>query len=114
MPRSRAAVLDGTGQPRLEVREFEVPKLGADGEIVLRTVMCGVCGSDFHRYTWATHGPTILGHEILGVVEHAPADTEHERSVTPNQPFHCGLIAAGDKSLQQLAIAHGRGLDTPD
>jgi NADPH:quinone reductase-like Zn-dependent oxidoreductase len=72
MPRSRAAVLDGTSQPRLEVRVFEVPKLGAGGEIVLRTVMCGVCGSDFHRYSWATRGPTILGHEILGVVEHAP------------------------------------------
>ena len=72
MPQSRAAVLDGTGQPRLEVRLFEVPRLGAGGEIVLRTVMCGVCGSDFHRYSWATHGPTILGHEILGVVEHAP------------------------------------------
>ena len=72
MPRSRAAVLDGTSQPRLEVRVFEVPELGAGGEIVLRTVMCGVCGSDFHRYSWATRGPTILGHEILGVVEHAP------------------------------------------
>jgi threonine dehydrogenase-like Zn-dependent dehydrogenase len=73
MPRSRAVVLDGSGNgPRLQVRELDVPELGPSGELVLRTVLCGICGSDHHRYSWATAGPTILGHEILARVERVP------------------------------------------
>src|SRR5690348_11928003 len=69
MPRCRVGILDGAHLRQIDVREFELPELGPDGELVIRTRLCGICGSDLHRFNWATHGPMILGHEILGVVE---------------------------------------------
>jgi threonine dehydrogenase-like Zn-dependent dehydrogenase len=72
MPHARAAVYDGARPKHIEVRDFEVPELGPAGELVLRTRLCGVCGSDLHRWSWSTEAPVILGHEILGVVEKAP------------------------------------------
>jgi threonine dehydrogenase-like Zn-dependent dehydrogenase len=72
VPHSRAAVYDGSKPRQIEVRDFEVPELGPAGELVLRTRLCGVCGSDLHRWSWSKETPVILGHEILGVVEKAP------------------------------------------
>jgi threonine dehydrogenase-like Zn-dependent dehydrogenase len=73
MPRSRVGILKD--QPRtIEIRELDIPELGPDGELVLRTTMCGICGSDLHRFRASTPRETNLGHEILGVVEKAPVD----------------------------------------
>ena len=72
MPRSRAAIYDGTKPRSIEVREFDVPAFGPAGELVIRTRFCGVCGSDLHRFRWSKQGPVIMGHEILGVVEKVP------------------------------------------
>jgi threonine dehydrogenase-like Zn-dependent dehydrogenase len=72
VPHSRAAVYDGAKPKYIEVRDFEVPELGPAGELVLRTRLCGVCGSDLHRWSWSKETPVILGHEILGVVEKVP------------------------------------------
>lgn len=69
---SRAAVYDGRKPGTIEVRRFEAERFGPDNELVLRTQLCGVCGSDLHRFRWSTEAPIILGHEILGVVEQAP------------------------------------------
>jgi threonine dehydrogenase-like Zn-dependent dehydrogenase len=73
MPTSRAAVYDGEKPHFIEVRDFKVDELGPAGELVLRTWYCGVCGSDLHRWSWSKERPVILGHEILGIVERAPA-----------------------------------------
>lgn len=60
------------GNETFEVRETEMPKAGK-GEIVVRNMVCGVCGTDVHIY----HGepgsadvtpPVVLGHEYSGVV----------------------------------------------
>ena len=67
-----AAVYDGAHPGQITVRRFDVPALGPDGELVLRTRLCGICGSDLHRYRWSNEPPKILGHEVLGVVERAP------------------------------------------
>ncbi len=72
MPRTRVGIL--TSRPRtIEVRELEVPELGPNGELVIRTVLCGICGSDLHRFNGSTARETNLGHEILGRVEQLPA-----------------------------------------
>jgi threonine dehydrogenase-like Zn-dependent dehydrogenase len=72
MPRSRVGILNS--RPRtIEIRELDVPELGPDGELVIRTVLCGICGSDLHRFKASTARETILGHEILGRVEQVPA-----------------------------------------
>jgi threonine dehydrogenase-like Zn-dependent dehydrogenase len=70
--RTRVGIL--SHRPRtIEVREVDVPRLGPDGELVLRTVLCGICGSDLHRFNGSTPRETNLGHEILGRVEQLPS-----------------------------------------
>jgi threonine dehydrogenase-like Zn-dependent dehydrogenase len=68
---SRAVVQTGVG--RFEVHEFGVPEVGPDDGL-LRLELCGICGSDIEQYDgrfdemgW-TKGPTIPGHEPLGIV----------------------------------------------
>ncbi|MBZ9538020.1 alcohol dehydrogenase catalytic domain-containing protein [Modicisalibacter tunisiensis] len=78
-----------TGPDRLEIRETEVPALGA-GESRVRILATGICGSDLHAY----HGhdprrvpPMILGHEAAGeVIEGALAG----KRVTMNPLVVCG------------------------
>ena len=68
MATARGATL--LGPDKLEVREYPVPDIPADGGLV-KVEMGGVCGTDV-KYL---HGkltvdyPIILGHEILGRVE---------------------------------------------
>jgi threonine dehydrogenase-like Zn-dependent dehydrogenase len=69
---SKAAVQTGVGC--LEVHEFERPRVGPDDGL-LRIELCGICGSDIEQYDgrfdqmgW-TSGPTIPGHEPLGIIE---------------------------------------------
>lgn len=68
MPISRVGVLDGRKPRTIDVRELDVPELGPAGELVLQTIMCGVCGSDLHRFKSSGDQVFILGHEILGRV----------------------------------------------
>jgi threonine dehydrogenase-like Zn-dependent dehydrogenase len=71
VPRTRVGILNST--PRsIEVRELDLPELGPHGELVIRTVLCGICGSDLHRFNGSTPRETNLGHEILGRVEQVP------------------------------------------
>lgn len=103
----RAAILDGCHPRRLEVREFDVPELGPDGELVLRTRLCGVCGSDLHRFNWTTdRPPTILGHEILGTVERAPA---HWRDASGN-PLSVGDLVVPETRIPCHRCAYCRGV----
>ncbi len=59
--------------PRFEIREMEMPELGAH-DVLVKNMACGVCGTDIHIY----HGekgsaevtpPVVLGHEFSGIVE---------------------------------------------
>jgi len=67
----KGIVLLGDGE--LEVREFEDPKAGA-GEVVVRTKVAAICGSDIHMYHvpkrhYENRPQFIAGHEPAGVVE---------------------------------------------
>lgn len=62
-----------TGPRRFEVHEFARPEVGPD-DALLELELCGICGSDVEQYDgrfdamgWTT-GPTIPGHEPLGVI----------------------------------------------
>lgn len=63
----RAAVLYGPGE--LEVRSVERPSPGP-GEVLVRVMVSGICGSDLPRVlgAGARRYPLILGHEFSGVV----------------------------------------------
>lgn len=69
---SRAVVQTAPGS--FELHELERPAIGPD-EGLLRMELCGICGSDVEQYDgrfdemgW-TVGPTIPGHEPLGLIE---------------------------------------------
>jgi (R,R)-butanediol dehydrogenase/meso-butanediol dehydrogenase/diacetyl reductase len=81
----RAAVLHAANDLRVEVIA-DAPAAGA-GEVRLKILLCGLCGTDVHEYASAPvmaplevrnprsgHvGPMVLGHEFLGVVDQAGA-----------------------------------------
>ena len=64
----KAWVLEEKGKLRL--KETEKPK-PSGGEVLLRVMAAGLCGSDIQRIyeTGAHHMPLISGHEFSGVVE---------------------------------------------
>src|SRR3954451_10096353 len=51
---------------RFTVRDAPVPTLRGDGEIVLRTVACGICSGDLMPWYLAKKAGTVLGHEPIG------------------------------------------------
>jgi (R,R)-butanediol dehydrogenase / meso-butanediol dehydrogenase / diacetyl reductase len=61
------------GNRRCEVREFPVPEPG-DGEVLIRIMATGVCGSDLHVYRRDEASDQIRGHEPCGVVEKVGAN----------------------------------------
>lgn len=70
----RAAFLERAG--RVVVREVPLPEPG-EGDVRLRVLACGICGSDVSLYkTGALAGPdSVLGHEIAAEVDLDPAGT---------------------------------------
>lgn len=66
-----AAVLHAVGDLRCEKVPMPVPKAG---EVLLKVLACGVCGSDIPRvYVSGTyHFPTIPGHEFAGKIVDDP------------------------------------------
>lgn len=69
----KAQVLIGIEQ--MEMVEVAMPVIVNDGDVLIRVVKVGVCGSDVHYYTTGKIGsqvveyPYRVGHECAGVVE---------------------------------------------
>ena len=73
--RVRAAVRTGPG--RIELQDFPMPTIPADGAL-LRMEVAGICGTDVKMYRAPrVTEPVIMGHENIGVIAHAgPRFTE--------------------------------------
>lgn len=59
----------------MEVRHVPPPEVAPDGALV-RVSMVGVCGSDLKLWRFGSPRlrlPAVIGHEVVGVVESAPA-----------------------------------------
>ncbi len=89
----KAIVFDAARTARLA--EVDDPKPGAD-EVLVRTRLTGVCGSDMHAY----HGsqpffkyPEIPGHEVVGDVVEAGsgASAEPGQRVVLDPTINCGV-----------------------
>jgi 2-desacetyl-2-hydroxyethyl bacteriochlorophyllide A dehydrogenase len=66
-------ICDTPGVLRAEQRIQPSPR---DGEVLLRVKRVGVCGTDLHIFTGDQpylDYPRVMGHELSGLVEHAPA-----------------------------------------
>jgi 2-desacetyl-2-hydroxyethyl bacteriochlorophyllide A dehydrogenase len=88
----RALVL--AGKERLVFERREIPKPGS-GELLVRMVRAGICGSDIHAY----HGlqpslsyPCVMGHENVGVVEAINGDSSLSVGdrVVVDPSYRCG------------------------
>jgi L-iditol 2-dehydrogenase len=96
----KALVFYGPGNFRLE--EKPKPEIG-DGEILLKVIACGFCGTDFkilnfgHR---AVKTPMVIGHEIVGRVVESKvpkADAKVGSRVIVVTPGGCGKGQAARK-----------------
>lgn len=97
------------GNKLFEVQQRPVPQPG-EGELLVRNMVCGVCGTDVHIY----HGepgsatvtpPIVLGHEYAGVVEAVgPGVKEFSPGgrVTVDPNIYCGLCRPCRSGKKQL------------
>ena len=71
--RTMKAVVKAAAAPGAEIRDVPVPHAGS-GEVLLRVLRAGVCGTDLHIWTWdrwsqgRVHPPVTLGHEFVGEI----------------------------------------------
>ncbi|MCX6559196.1 MAG: alcohol dehydrogenase catalytic domain-containing protein [Candidatus Aminicenantes bacterium] len=94
----KAVVL--TGVRSVEVRDLPDPKIQAPDEVLLRTAVAGLCGSDLHYFISDQVGsekvvyPAVVGHECSAFVEAVgPAVTK---------------VKPGDRVAVEPAISCGR------
>ena len=71
--RTMKAVVKTTAAAGAEIRDVAVPTPGP-GEVLLRVLRAGVCGTDLHIWTWdrwsqgRIRPPVTLGHEFVGEI----------------------------------------------
>ena len=58
----------------LSLDEIDQPGAPGPGQVLLRVLSAGICGTDLHIYKWGAFAhrmrlPTVLGHEMCGRVE---------------------------------------------
>jgi threonine 3-dehydrogenase len=67
------AVVKAAAAPGAEIRDVPVPHAGP-GEVLLRVLRAGVCGTDLHIWSWdrwsqgRVRPPVTLGHEFVGEI----------------------------------------------
>lgn len=93
------------GNHQVEVREMDKPEPGY-GQVLIRPMAVGVCGSDLHGYRGEPRPAASLvvgGHELTGIVEQVGPGVETVKSgdrVVAYQAFSCG-------HCEQCASGHG-------
>ncbi len=94
----------------------------SDGAVLVKTLAIGVCGTDHDivggRFGWAPPGETrlVIGHEFLGVVQEAPADSGVKAGdlvagfVRRPDPVPCSACAAGEWDMCRNGRYTERGI----
>lgn len=106
--RMRASVLDGVHRLRLEERDVPEP---LRGEVLIKVLSVGVCGSDSHYYEhgrigpYVVEAPLVLGHEASGQIVAVgegvdPARVGRRVAIEPQRPCRtCAQCKAGRYNL---------------
>jgi len=89
-----------TGPKKIEIKDEPIPEV-KPGWVLIKTLRCGICGTDAHGYMGETiFGkvfPFNLGHEVCGHIEKLGSDSsrfELGDLVVINPFFTCGSCAA--------------------
>jgi threonine dehydrogenase-like Zn-dependent dehydrogenase len=107
----KAVVLAGVGDLRLE--DVAEPTIVDPGDAIVRVTATGLCGADlfpFHGHTPGFEDGTILGHELVGVVEDVGAAVHGVRvgdRVVSTSTISCGACShcRAGRATQCLARA---------
>ncbi len=91
--------------PRFEIHDYDIPTPG-DDEVLIEVKACGICGSDVHMsqatddgyifYPGLTGFPSILGHELSGIVVAAGKKAFDKYT---NKPFKGGEPVTTEEML---------------
>jgi threonine dehydrogenase-like Zn-dependent dehydrogenase len=108
VPHTRVGIL-GPQRRAIDIRTLDLDSLGPHGELVLRTVLCGICGSDLHRFNGTTPRETNLGHEILGRVEQLPPDG-HGWLAADGTPLKLGDLVVPETRIPCHRCEYCRGV----
>ena len=52
----------------VRIEEMPVPEIGT-GELLVKVLHSGICGSDVMEWYRVKKAPRVLGHEIAGIIE---------------------------------------------
>ena len=63
----------------VRIEDRPVPKIGP-GELLVRVMASGICGSDVMEWYRIRKAPVVLGHEIAGVIVEAGAGAERYKA----------------------------------
>jgi L-iditol 2-dehydrogenase len=67
-----------------DVRLEELPKpVIAEGELLVKAMACGICGSDVLEWYRIKKAPLVLGHEMTGIIE----ESKNEKYKVGNRVF---------------------------
>jgi 2-desacetyl-2-hydroxyethyl bacteriochlorophyllide A dehydrogenase len=108
----------------VEIREMEVPRIGAD-EVLVEVRAAGLCGSDLHIYDWAANVvqeykpvlPLVMGHEFSGIVAQRGTDVREidigERVIVMPLLYcgHCDFCRTGRQNICDNRPFLGLGLN---
>lgn len=97
------------GNESFEVKDVEIPQPKA-GEVVIRNMVCGVCGTDVHIYygepgSADVNPPVVLGHEYAGeitAVGEGVTSLQVGDHVTVDPNIYCGACAYCREGKKQL------------
>ena len=91
--------------PRMDIVEYDIPTPGP-GEVLIEVKACGICGSDVHMaqadddgyiyYPGLTGFPSILGHELAGVVVEAGPGAIDKWT---NKPYKGGELVCAEEMI---------------
>lgn len=104
------------------VEENPVPQIG-EGEVLLKIIACGLCGTDvkiFGNGHRAITPPMTTGHEIVGVVEESKSDKagvvkgDNVLVVAPIGCMKCSFCLRGEQNICPNVVekVHAFGYDT--
>jgi (R,R)-butanediol dehydrogenase/meso-butanediol dehydrogenase/diacetyl reductase len=107
----------------LRIEDVPAPGTPAEGEVVVRVVTCGICGTDLHEYVagpivtpvephplTGAQNPQILGHEFAGdvVATGTGVTSVKEGDRVAIMPLaYCGRCAYCRRGLQHLCATMG-------
>lgn len=116
----KALVVHGLGDLRCDDVDPASPGVG---QVLIRSTHGGICGSDLHYYrhgavgAFALREPLVLGHEVVGRVDHDPSGTLSRGTavaVHPASPCgQCRQCAAGVRNVCPNARYLGSAASMP-